>query len=167
LALLTLAAWGKFPISIMSAIASFVQLPKSGLHGLRLAATQPTYHEFLKQHGKEVADYRWSGYVLGTLLVCLKNQHQIDLMKSEFDELSAFLTKSRGATHFVFSYAHKLDYKAKLDGDFSEQSLCDYYNEFNGSAEKEAGKPMLDGVQAFRKSVSALDADSVVVFSSG
>jgi len=151
----------------MSAIASFIQPPKSLLDELRLAATQPTYHEFLTQHGKEVADYPWSGYVLATLLICLKEQHRIDLMNSEFNELSTFLAKSRRTTHFIFTHAHKQEFLAKLDGEFSEQSLCDYYNQFNGSAEKEAGKPMLDGVPAFRESLSALDKDSVVVFRIG
>ncbi len=91
---------------------------------------QPTYHEFLQQHGKEVADYYWSGYVMATLLVCLKDQFQIDVMKSEFDELSAFLCKSRGATYFIFTYARKREYMAKLGLDFPEQALRDYFNNF-------------------------------------
>ncbi len=159
----------------MSAIASFIKLPKTALDGLRDAAIpkkrlfgspHDTYHDYLRQHGQEVADYKWSGYVLATLLVCLQEQ-QIDLMHSEYDRLSTFLTKSRGTTHFIFTDAHKRAYLPKLDGEFSEQSLCDYYNEFHGSAETEAGKPMLDGVYAFRQSVSTLDEGSVVVFGIG
>jgi hypothetical protein len=160
----------------MSAIASFIKLPKTALDGLRDAAIpkkrlfgspHDTYHDYLRQHGQEVADYKWSGYVLATLLVCLQEQHQIDLMHSEYDQLSTFLTKSRGNTHFIFTDSHKQAYLPKLDGGFSEQSLCDYYNKFNGSAETEAGKPMLDGVCAFRQSVSTLDEGSVVVFGIG
>ena len=158
----------------MSAIASFIKLPKTALDGLRQAAVpkkrlfgapRDTYHDYLRLHGQEVADYKWSGYVLVTLLVCLQKQHQIDLMKSEFDELSTFLSKSRGATCFILTDAHKRAFLPKLDGQFSEQKLCDYYNQSNGSAETEAGKPMLDGVRAFRQSVSTLDESSVVVFS--
>jgi hypothetical protein len=160
----------------MSAIASFIKLPKTALDGLREAAVpkkrlfgapRDTYPDYLRQHGQEIADYKWSGYVLATLLVCLQKQHQIDLMKSEFDELSTFLSKSRGATCFIFTDAHKQAFIPKLTGQFSEQALCDYYNEFNGAAEADAGKPMLDGVSAFRQSVSALDEASVVVFSIG
>jgi hypothetical protein len=162
------------PLALMSAIASFIKLPTTALDGLREAAVpkkrlfgaaRDTYQDYLRQHGKEVADYKWSGYVLATLLVCLQEEHQIDLMKSEFDELSTFLSKSRGATCFIFTDAHRRAFLPKLDGEFSEQALCDYYNEFNGSTETEAGKPMLDGVRAFRQSVSTLDEGSVILFS--
>ena len=61
----------------MSAIASFIKLPRAALDGLREAAIpkkglfgppRDTYIDYLRQHGQEVADYRWSGYVLATLL---------------------------------------------------------------------------------------------------
>ena len=51
--------------------------------------------------GAAVAEYRWSGYVLATLLPYLEEKHQIDLMKSE--ELAAFLTNTTRATHFIFT----------------------------------------------------------------
>ena len=157
----------------MSAIASFIKLPKASLNGLREAsvpkkqifgAPRDVYHDYLREHGQTAADYEYSGYVLATLLVYLQQQ-QINLMKSEFDELSTFLTNSRGATHFVFTDAHKLAFLAKLEGEFTEKALCDFYNEFNGSAEADAGEPMLDGVRAFRQSLSQLDEQSVIVFS--
>jgi hypothetical protein len=160
----------------MSAVASFIKIPKTALAGLREAtipkkrmfgAPRDIYHDYLREHGKSVANFNWSGYLLATLLVCLQKQYQIDLMKSEFDELSTFLTKSRGATHFVLSNAHKQNYLTKLSEDFSEQALCDFYNKFNGSAETEVGKPMLDGVRAFRDGLSQLDDSSVIIFSIG
>jgi hypothetical protein len=125
------------PLALMSAIASFIKLPKTALDGLREAAVprkrlfggqRDSYTDYFRQHGQEVADYKWSGYVLATLLVCLQKEHQIDLMKSEFDELATFLSKSRGATSFIFTDA---------------------------------------GVHAFRQSVSTLDEVSVVVFTIG
>src|SRR5580698_7782789 len=151
----------------MSAIASFIQLPKTALEGLRQAATQSNFHGYLEQHGEEAANYEWSGYVFGTLLVYLKNQHQIDLMKSEFEELSKFLCKALGVTLFIFTDEQKRDYLAKLNEEFSEQGLRDYYNEFNATADTEAGKPMLDGIQSLRQSLNALDKDTVIIFSIG
>ena len=160
----------------MSAIASFIKLPKTALDGLREAAipkkrlfgaARDTYPDYLRQRGQSVADYKWSGYVLATLLPCLEEQHQITLMDSDYDELGKLLTESRGATHFIFTDAHKQAFLAKLSGQFSEQALRDYYNEFNETQEAEAGKPMLDGIQALRQSLSTLDEDSVVVFSIG
>ena len=160
----------------MSAIASFIKLPKTALNGLREAAVpkkrffgapRDTYHDYLRQHGQEIADYKWSGYVLATLLPYLEEQHQIALMNSEHDELGTFLCKARRASCFIFTAAHKQAFLTKLEGQFSEQALCDYYNKFNETHETEAGKPMLDGVHAFRQSLSALDENSVIVFSIG
>lgn len=160
----------------MSALASFVLIPKTALDGLREAASpkkswlgkpKDTYWDYLKQHGREAAQYEWSGYVLATLLPFLQ-ERQIDLMHSDFDELGTYLTQKRGATHFIFTDARKRAHLTKLAPDsFSEEQLRDFYNEFNGSSESEAGKPMLDGVQAVRQSLQALDGSSVIVFSIG
>jgi len=157
----------------MSAIASFIKLPKTSIDGLRAAAVptkrffgspRDTYHDYLRQHGQEVAKYKWSGYVLATLLPYL-NEQQITLMRSDYDELGTFLSKTRSATHFVFTNGHKDAFLTRLGGEFSEEALCAYYNEFNGTHETEAGKPMLDGIQAMRQSLSALDENSVIIFS--
>ena len=85
----------------MSAIASFTNLPKSALEGLRKAAAGGTDYDYLSTNGRAVAEYRWSGYVLATLLPYLEEKHQSDLMKSE--ELAAFLTNTTRATHFIFT----------------------------------------------------------------
>ena len=149
----------------MSAIASFTKLPKTSLDGLRQATAQGKFDSFLQQHGKSVADYEYSGYILATLLPYLDEQ-QIQLMKSEHDELATFLSQTLQATCFVFTDAHRQAYAGKLAPEsFSEQKLCDYYNEFNATDESDAGQPMLDGVRAFRQSLSALDDGSVIVFS--
>ena len=66
----------------MSAIASFIKLPKSALEGLRNAATGGTDSDYLRSNGREVAE--WSGYVLATLLPYPQEKHLIDLMKSEY-----------------------------------------------------------------------------------
>jgi len=160
----------------MSAIASFIKLPKSTLHGLRevaipkkwlFGAPRDIYHDYLEENGQAVADYKWSGFVLATLLPYLKVQHEISLMDSDYNELGTFLTKSRGVTHFIFINEHKHAFLAKLNGEFSELALREYYNKFNETKEAEVGKPMLDGIQALRQSLSALDENSVIVFSIG
>ena len=93
----------------MSAIASFTKLPKSALDRVREAAVpkkrffgapRDMYEEYLRRHGREVAEYRWSGFVFATLLPYLQEKHQIDLMKSDYNELGTFLTKARGATSY-------------------------------------------------------------------
>lgn len=159
----------------MSAIGSFIQLPTNALSGLKSAAvpkktflgsTQDKYDQYLQQNGRSIAEYPWSGYVLATLLTYLQ-QRGIDLMQSEHDELATFLTDTRRATHFVFTEAHKSAYLDQLSKPFSEEELRDYYNEFNGAAEPEAGKPMLDGIAAFRDSLASVDKGSVILFAIG
>ena len=148
----------------MSAIASFTKLPKSALDDLRQAATQGGFHAFLERHGTPVADYKWSGFILATLLPFLDEQ-QVQLMKSEHDELSTFLSQTLQAACFIFTDAHRQAYASRLAPDaFSEATLRDYYNEFNATDELDVGQPMLDGIRAFGQSLSAVDGDSDIVF---
>jgi hypothetical protein len=163
-----------FSLGQMSAIAPFVKLSKTDLDGLRDAATpkkplfgrpRDLYHDYLRLHGKEVADYRWSGYVLATLLPYLEERHQIRLMTSEYEALADSLTKTRGAAHFIFTNELKTKNLDLLDSlSVSEEQLRDYYNEFNETNEPQIGKPMLDGVKVFRQALSQVDESSVVVF---
>src|ERR1700677_3503603 len=159
----------------MSAIASFIKLPISYIPGLQEAAvpsrvlgvSQDNYHNYLDEQREEVADYSWSGYLLATVLVYLEQHHEIYLMKSEFDELSAFLTSVRGNTTSIFTEAHKRTYLAELNGDFSESELCTFYNEFNDTSETEIGTPLLEGIRALAESLNQLDETSVIVFAIG
>ena len=123
----------------MSAIAFFHKLPKSALPDLNAAAVpqkrflRPSvddYDKYLAEHGVEAAEYPWSGYVLGPLLEYLVEKHQIDLMHSDYDELSEFVSNARGASHHVFTNAHKLAYLDRLNQPFSENDLRDYATSF-------------------------------------
>ena len=116
--------------------------------------------------GREVAEYRWSGYVLATLLQYLEEKHQIDLMKSEYDELAAFLTNTTGATHFIFTPSQRTAFLNRLEPkSFSEEEVRQYFNEFNATNEQEIGRAMLDGVSVLRESLGQIEDSSVVVFS--
>ncbi len=160
----------------MSAIASFILLPKSALSELSDAATpkkgffggvKDRFHDFLRSRGREVTSYDWSGYVLATLLPFL-DERGVDLMKSEYGELSSHLSKERKSTCFIFTSAHKRAYLSQLSPDsYSEAELRDYCNEFNGSSEAEAGKPMRDGIRAIHDSLHQLDDDSVILLHIG
>jgi hypothetical protein len=157
----------------MSAIAGFIKLPKTAIEALCKAAPKKrlfaapcdTYYDYLRQNGQVVAEYRWSGYVLATLLPYLEEKHQIDLMKSEYDALATTLSTARRATHFVFTNELKSKYLDKLDTlSVSEDELRNYYNEFNTANESAAGKPMLDGVKTLREALSRVDDSSVILF---
>jgi hypothetical protein len=148
----------------VAAVASFILLPRAALSGLRDAAMTDTYWDFLARAGKQVADYQWSGYVLATLLCCLKDDYQVDLLTSPDEELSEFLSKARGSTHVVLSPEQRDAYLEKLDpSSLSVEKLRDYYNKFNEVDEPNSGAPMIDGVRAIQQSLTQLDSASVVV----
>lgn len=160
----------------MSSIASFISLPTSALAGLLEAAVPKTrwfgkgkdgFPDYLKQHGSEVADYQWPGYIMTTLLVCLEEEHQINLMASDHKQLGTELTNARGATTFFLTNAHR-QYLDALDADkYSDQELTKYYNEFNEANEPESGKSMLDGIRCLQRSIGQLTPDSVVMLHIG
>ena len=154
----------------ISAIATITLLPKSIIPALRDAATpkkgffgkpKDKYPAVLAQHGREVERYVWSGYVLATLLPSLKNARKIDLMKSEFADLSSLLTEARGATVLVLDAGHK-HWLSELDpAKFSEQELRDRFNQFNAANEPDAGRWMLDGVRFLQQALSQVQADEI------
>lgn len=161
----------------MSSIASLIKVPKSALDGLRDAAApkkrwfgkpKDLYWGYLETHGREVVQFRWSGYILVVLLLYLEELHQMNFEESEFEELADFLAKSRGSTHYIFAPTHRRDYFDKLEPAlFSEEKLRDYFNEFNETDEPEVGHAMLDGVRAVQQGLGALDDESVIVLSIG
>ena len=146
----------------MSAIAGFIRLPATAVEHLRAS-----YDQTLQRLGHPASSYEWSGYILATLLSYL-DEHDIRLMKSPYDVLTAHLCQSRGATTFIFTPAHKGAYLSRLSPEqFSSDELRDYFNDFNASNEAEIGQAMLDGIASIRESLASLDADSVIVFSIG
>jgi hypothetical protein len=155
----------------MSAIASFLRLPVSSLEELRITAVpkkrffggvRDDMPHYLARHGAAVAEYRWSGYVIATVLVYLK-ELGIDLMRSNYSELVNHLSKSRGTTILVLTNDQRVQHSDSLQRAFSEEELCTYYNQFNETTETGAGRPMLDGILALREALGAIDADSVVL----
>jgi hypothetical protein len=155
----------------MSAIATFIKLPIASLNELRLAAMSrktiigkatDAFTEYLYKNGKEVGKYEWTGYYLGTLLPYLQ-EHNIDLMKSNFDELSSFLTETRSVTTFIFPFSFKQLYINKLNEINNEIELREYFNNFNEANEIDAGKYMLDGIKTIKSGLDTLDEESVII----
>jgi hypothetical protein len=157
----------------MSAIASFILIPKSSLPELRSAAvpkkawfggTKDRFHDFLRQRGREVSRYDWSGYVIATLLVYLQQRKGIDLMKAQGDDVSPFLIEKRKGTWITLDASQKVSHLTQLAPEsYSETELRDFYNEFNASNETEIGKAMLDGIRSIGESLGAVDSDSIVL----
>jgi hypothetical protein len=157
----------------MSAIAHFVKMPLSAIDGLNKAAIAQKslfrgrvdrYNDYLREYGREVVQYRWSGYVLATLLPYLAERHQIDLMNSGRAELAEFLSRTRGATHFIFTSEQRKSLIHRLASEpFSQDEMREYFNEFNATNEDDVGLAMFDGVVALRECLGQLDDDSAIV----
>jgi hypothetical protein len=146
----------------MGAIASFILLKTKAIDGLREAALRRETYSYRLHHGREVGNYRWSGYFIGTLLSYL-SKHGIKLRSSN-PELSTLLTEETGATHIVFNNTHKLLYLDKLCSEqFSGKALHDFYNAFNAAREADVSEPMLDGIRAIREALAAIEEESIVI----
>ena len=156
----------------MSMIASFYRLPISAVDGLREAflpkkrwfgRPRHTYGEYLRQRGREVVEYPWQGFVLATLLVYLQEERGIDLLGSEYRTLTDDLSMQANATVIILTQGHRQACLTKLEQEsFSEDQLRDYYNAFNEVSWPDSGKPMLDGVRAFREALEQVDEDAVI-----
>jgi hypothetical protein len=165
---------GEHPFSLTrprcsaSAVASLIKLPKPALRGLgdvaRPFATD-FFPEYIRVNGQQVAEYPWPALMLVTLLPYLHEKHQITLVKSEHDPLAAKISEGRKAPHFIFTDAHRKAFLAKLDGQFPEDPMRDYFVEYNGVDDPAAGKKMVDGIRALRQSLGALDRNSVILLS--
>lgn len=157
----------------MSAVAGFTLMPVAALPGLAEAAVpkkslfgkpKDLFPAYLAEHGREVAEYPWSGYALATVLVYLE-ENGVNLMVGEYDELATRLCEARSTTCFVFTPAHRQTFLDRLDPDgFSGDALRDYYNEFNAVDEPDSGRLMLDGIRSLAQCLGAIEDGSVVVF---
>jgi hypothetical protein len=160
----------------MGAVASFYLIPKSALAGLRDAAPyvegltgtdRDPYWRYLDEHGREIVDFRWTGYVFGALLPYFEQQLGMDF-RSEYDELSLLLTETRGATHFFFTDAHRRTYLDVLSShQFSKEALGAFFNQLYAVNDPESGDIMLEGIEAIKKALAQLDESSVVLVSVG
>ena len=131
------------------------------------AAAGGTSNRFGDVLGREAItriDYGWSGDVLATLLPYL-DEHGIDLMRSDHDELASTLSQTQAGSVFVLTSAHRERYLARLDPSaFDGAVLRRYYEEFNGTAAEGVDYAMLDGIAFLRDTLAPLQSAIVAVF---
>ena len=161
----------------MPAIASFIRLPNSKLGLLREAAVprrrfllppKDRYPGFLAKHGEEIAVYDHRADFIGTLLCYLQERAGIDLMRSDEEELAAFLTGVRGGTTFVFTERHRRFKPLLEEMRFSGSELSSYYQEFNEEVlEPGADAAMFEGIRALRTALAGTDENHVVLLEMG
>jgi hypothetical protein len=159
----------------VSAIASFTKLPKSSIEALRAAAIpkkrlfgspKDVYWDFVREHGVEVAKYRWSGYVMAAVIPYLTEKHGINL-SSELSDLGSFLSEQRRSSFFPLTLKDKEMYLQQLGQEFPESELRDYYNKLFEADDSGVGAAMKDGILAIKQALGAVDGDSFVLLHIG
>ena len=159
----------------MSAIATFTKLPKASVEALRAAAIpkrrlfgapKDLYWDFIERHGEEVANYRWSGYVMAAVIPYLTDKHGM-AFSSEMADIGSFLCEKRQSSFIPFTLTDKEKYLQQLGQEFPESELRDYYNNLFGANESDIGSAMRDGIAALKQALGALDGDSFVLLHIG
>jgi hypothetical protein len=109
----------------MSAIASFYVVPGDRLTEIIVAATptpgswfrspRDTFREVLRDAGRELESFAWSGWVFNTLDLYLENRH--GFMYTNFGEAAASrqLSKARGSDWLVIPASSAVELLAALD----------------------------------------------------
>ncbi len=160
----------------MSAIATFTLLPKSAIDELRdasvtkmlLGKPHDDYWDFLSERGQRLEEYDWSGYILATLIPYLYQEKDIDLGKSELDDLATFICNVRGTSALILTIQDREKYLARLKPDlYSETELRTYFEAFNETRNEESGRAMLDGIAVFHTNLSQITPESFILLTIG
>lgn len=151
----------------MSLIAEFKKMPIAKFEEWCLAVAiegvAGDTDDFLQTHAKPLTEYDGSGYVYSALLEYLA-ESGIDLEESEYAALASELAEEHYPLCTVLTNGHKQNYLNKLNLDnFDENELRDYYNEFNGADEEEAGSYMLEAIRVLQFNLREADETSVVL----
>jgi hypothetical protein len=129
----------------------------------RLRSTVDEFWDVLERESTSQLSYRWSGYVLATLLAYL-DEKGIRLMHSGYDETSTYLSLTRSGTIFVLTPEQRDLYFERLDPEsFDGDDLRRYYEEFTETDAEGVEEPMLGGVRFLRDTLGALGGSTVAV----
>ena len=161
----------------MSAVAEFRLIPKKKLNDLLESAKikknwlgKPIdkYYVFLDSNSKKLKQYNLSGYYYADLLFYLSEKENIDLMDSEFDNISKSLTQLRGVSSFIFTEQHKEKYYDNLnEKKYSEQELQKFSNELHEEDDQEAGRAIIEALEVLKANILEASEDNVVLLQVG
>jgi len=164
----TLPPWSKR----VSAVCQSFVISESALPIVQAAASprkrilRETSDEFWEVIGRETItriEFSWSGGVLATLLPYL-DEHGIDLMHSDHDQVASTLSQAREGPVFVLTSDHRERHLARLDPiEFDGAVLRRYYERFNDTAAEGVDYAMLDGIAFFRDTLAPLQSAIVAV----
>jgi len=151
----------------MSAIATVSIVPISLLPELGQAAASGTYQKKLQEVSTSSSTFRFSGFVLVTLLPVLEANYGIRLMGS-YRELAQNLSRACGDTQVLLTDAERASALVLLDtAKFSAEKLQKEYEEFNATPAKGIGEPMLGGIQFLRNALEIVSPETVAILKIG
>jgi hypothetical protein len=146
-------------------------ISESALQTLQAAAGAPKrddrgateFWDVLRRETITRAEYSWSGHVLATLLRYL-DEHGIDLMHSDHDQVASTISQTRESSVFVLTSDHRERYLTRLDPSaFDGAVLRSCYEEFNELAAEGVDYAMLDGIAFCRDTLAPLQSTLVAV----
>jgi hypothetical protein len=158
----------------MSAIAAFILLPKRALPKLQSVLSTAgrdwrageAAYRYMQGHGREVGNFRASGWVLSTALMYL-GEHGVGL-ETAYSEIVDGLSAAGFTYALIWDAATRERYLPMVaEETFDAAGLGQYYNAFNEVDEPGVGLAMLEGVRAIRRSLEALDENAVVILTIG
>lgn len=157
----------------MSSIATTTAIPLAALGTVRAAAgprksilggKKDEFPIALARHGRALELFEHPGYLLGTVLVYLREKWGIDLLHSRHDEVASAITTARGSTFVILGEEH-----VPLAGRLTEvhattEELAAFFNAFNDASDGlEVAEAMREGIRFLRRALEAVTPGTVVL----
>ncbi len=160
----------------MSAIADFRKIETGKLSDLKNVAEIKIkkgffkktiideYWNFLDNNSKKLTDFGKSGYIFGDLLIFLMENKGIDLLSSEYDIISNWISEKRENSTIIFTHKHKTDYLEKLNlNNFTETELIEFNKEFSENDSRELAISELEGIKKIGECLDELKNKNEVI----
>jgi hypothetical protein len=170
---------------VMSAIASFYLVSRHDVPTLKKLAVEPAgliwqtrwfwifpyfalgshdpYWEFLFSKARELEQYSWSGYVIGLTLFHFFEDRSISPEHFVDEELSAFFSKTREGSVFIFQKEGALRFREAIErNNPDEQSITAFLEKMKSPIlEGYPIQSVLDGAEILKRWLSQVDGQSV------
>jgi hypothetical protein len=162
----------------MSAIASFYLVSNDNLARLKELATQPAarvsadpYWEFLFENARELEQYKWSGYVIGSEVYFYLKSRVGELDEFCDTELTDYFCQARGSSIFVFRPEAATRLAQLIASNWpDESSLAVFLNSPEMTSPNQEVVPLeavFDGLEILKSWLAQVDATHVGLLTIG
>jgi len=132
--------------------------------GLFKKSAIDNYWTFLDAKAEKLDPFNKSGFIFGHLLVFLQENKKIDLLSSEFDSLTNWISEKRNCSTLIFTFDHKEKYLHQLNADdYSLEELIEFNIDFSEESNPELAEAEKEGITAIRNALTHLNNSSQVV----